>query len=208
MIQVKCEAPFKIKLEDMTPFQGSLKSMTDKNYEKLKNEIVKHGFAVPFFLWHDKQAGKHYILDGHQRYIVLHELLDEGVELPSEWPAVRIEATDAKDARRKLLTITSQYGTVSKKGLLELVEDDWDEGALESFMSLDAIKLEPIRMDPIKSPTDPPEASGGSKGKGGAPQAQGEAPEASGEGAAASSQGDEYTRVSCPVCRHEFEVRV
>lgn len=217
MVEIKCKGSFEIALADMTPFQGEMKALSDRNYQKLRSEIVNHGFSSPFFIWKDPATGRNLILDGHQRYHVLHELRDDGVELPEKWPAVQVEAKDEKEARRKLVTIASQYGTVNKRGLMEFVGEEFTESDVEEIAQFDALKWAKPKFDEPGDEGDeggeggggdaPPPESAPQAGKGGSydpddtdePPAEGGAPVA--------VQGDEHRRVTCPGCGHEFEIK-
>jgi ParB-like chromosome segregation protein Spo0J len=90
----------------------------------LKRRIISDGFLSPFFIWkHDEEYS---IIDGTQRRKVLLLLRDEGYEIPL-LPVVYIEARNATEARRILLSITSQYGEFARDQLDEwLAEIDED----------------------------------------------------------------------------------
>ena len=102
-------------VSDLIDFQGDLKFLTDENKERLKKSINKNGFFVPFFVWENK--GKKLIIDGHQRLAVLKELGYDG-----EVPFIHITAKTEKDAKEKLLVISSQYGTISDDGFFKFAD--------------------------------------------------------------------------------------
>ena len=66
-INVTCEASKRLSVEELLEFQGELKTLHVKSYNRLKNSIMKYGFAFPMFIW----KGKNYLLDGHQRLRVI-----------------------------------------------------------------------------------------------------------------------------------------
>ena len=68
-VQIRCAAAVNIDLAKLTPLQGELKELSDVNFEKLKQSILKHGITFPFFVW--QSDGENYILDGTQRDRVL-----------------------------------------------------------------------------------------------------------------------------------------
>jgi len=105
-----------IAIKDLKPLQGNLKTLSEKNYNKLKNSIIKFGFFVPIFMWNG------YILDGHGRQRVM---VKEGWG-DAEVPVVNIEAENELEAREKLLHITSQYQKITIEGLDEFYPD-WQE---------------------------------------------------------------------------------
>jgi len=152
-IRIKCKGADVLALDEMVPFQGELKSLSEENYEKLSKEILKYGFSAPFFIW--RNAGKHYLLDGHQRHRTIARLGEEGHEVP-KLPVIWVEAKSMKEAKHKLLAITSQYGKMSDTSLTDYMKDaklDFDE-VMESFdfsdIDLDEMKktLENDGMNP------------------------------------------------------------
>lgn len=113
-VKITCDGTDYVNYKILKPFQGDLKTITDDNLNKLKNSIIKYGFTVPAFVW---QNGKgKYILDAHQRIKALDSLFSDGYEIP-DIPIVYIQAKDKKEAKEKLLHITSQYGEFDRQGL-------------------------------------------------------------------------------------------
>lgn len=102
--------------EKLEPLQGALKSLSEDSFTLLKKSILKHGFFVPVFLWH--KGEQIHILDGHQRIRVLSVLKKEGYAIP-KIPGVLIEAKNKKEAKEKLLAITSSFGKIEIDGLYE-----------------------------------------------------------------------------------------
>jgi DNA modification methylase len=80
-----------------------------------------NGFCAPFFIW--ERQGDAMCLDGHQRMATLLAIREAGVPIPGLLPVAYIHAEDEADARRKLLSITSQYGEFQRDQL-----DEWLEG--------------------------------------------------------------------------------
>src|SRR6266496_436166 len=113
-VKINCKAAIEIALKDLTPLQGELKELTDANFEKLKQSILKHGITFPLFVW--QSEGENYILDGTQRDRVLKRMAEEGYEIPP-LPCALIEAKNRKEAAEKILLISSQYGRVTDEGL-------------------------------------------------------------------------------------------
>lgn len=110
----------------IVPLQGNLKDLTRTNYDKLKKSISDDGLIVPVFLW-QQPDGELGIMDAHQRQRLFTQeeavfVYEDGV--PSyEIPYVLIDAKDEKDAKQKLLKISSQYGVVTKEGFDEFAFD-------------------------------------------------------------------------------------
>ena len=119
-IKITCDGSDYIDFKKLKPFQGELKTITDDNLQKLKNSILKYGFTSPAFIWKD---GEQYnIIDSHQRLKALQSLFSEGYTIP-DIPVIYIQAKDEKEAKEKLLHITSQYGEFSEGGLADFVLD-------------------------------------------------------------------------------------
>lgn len=132
-IQVKCKGADVLPIDVIFDFQGGLKKLSKANLTRLKKRIVEDGFIAPFFVWND--AGDNKLLDGHQRLAAVLSLREEGYDLPL-FPVVYIEAADEQEARRRLLSITSQYGEFVIEEL-----DEWfkgfDEELKNSFRFVD-----------------------------------------------------------------------
>jgi DNA modification methylase len=115
------------------PLQGELKDLTEANYNKLKNVLIKRGFKVPLFIWRVPmaesaimediyQAGPVYdywLMDGHQRQRVM---IKENMQ-PYEVPYILIEADTEAEAKAQLLEISSQYGTITQEGFDQFTAD-------------------------------------------------------------------------------------
>src|SRR5258705_12362682 len=117
-VQRRCKAAVNIDLAELIPLQGELKELSDVNFEKLKQSILKHGITFPFFIW--QSEGENYILDGTQRDRVLKRMAEDGYGVPS-LPCALIEAKNRKDAAEKILLISSQNGRVTDEGLYEFL---------------------------------------------------------------------------------------
>ena len=106
-----------IDYRTLKDFQGNLKDLTEKHYNKLKKSLGKQ-FDFPFFVWKDAE-NNHWIFDGHQR----HRVLSKELATPYELPCIFIDAKDEKEAKKKLLALNSQYGTMTKEGFDEFTFD-------------------------------------------------------------------------------------
>ena len=113
-IRITCEGAGTLPLGSMTPLQGDLKTLSKANAARLKKEILEPGFSEPISVWQNE--GTTYILNGHQRVVVLNAMEAEGYTIPP-LPIARIEAADLEEARRKILALTSQYGEITGEGL-------------------------------------------------------------------------------------------
>jgi len=80
-----------------------------RDVTKLKNAILKGGWSFPVYVWKDND----YVIDGKGRKQAVEELIKEGHTI-TEIPVVDIEAKDLKEAKQKVLEVSSQYGDVTK----------------------------------------------------------------------------------------------
>src|SRR5262249_40947564 len=177
-IEIPCQAAVNLDLTDLTPLQGGLKELTDANFEKLKQSILKHGITFPFFVW--QSEGKNYILDGTQRDRVLKKMANDGYGVP-QLPCALIQAKDRKEAAQKILLNSSQYARLTEEGIYEFITtNDLDFEEMETLLELPALDLgefkEGWKTEPDFSPSS------------------------------AEHQGrlDKNNSVTCPVCGHEF----
>ena len=120
MIKIKCKGYAEVSHKELKPMQGDLKKLSDLNYNKLKKEILDTGFSEPISVW--KKGKNHFILNGHQRLVTLNRLEKEGYEIPPI-PISLVDAKNKEEAKRKVLSLASQYGTVDAEGLKEFIAD-------------------------------------------------------------------------------------
>lgn len=120
MIRIECKGAGLRPLDELTEFQGNLKSLSKENYRKLRKEIETVGFSEPVSVW--KNGGKLYLLNGHQRVRTLKAMAADGVDIP-KIPVNYVEAKDMKEAKRKVLALTSQYGEMEGEGLYEFMSE-------------------------------------------------------------------------------------
>lgn len=120
IITATCKGADVLPLDSLEEFQGGLKKLSKQNLERLKKRIIKDGINVPIFVW--RVADWCRVLDGHQRLKALQSLRKDGYELPLI-PVAYIEAENEKDARQKLLGITSQFGEFEIEELSEWIAE-------------------------------------------------------------------------------------
>ena len=125
--------------------QGDLKYLDKKNYNKLKGVLEKRGFYVPLYLWFNKD--KYWLLDGTQRIRVMtaEDMNDNG---NYKVPYILIDAKDEKEAKSKILEISSQYGTISYETLDKFIsEAEIPEAEIVDSVHFDALFM--LGEDPI-----------------------------------------------------------
>ena len=173
-VQIRCKAAVNLDLHQLTPLQGDLKELSQSNFNKLKQSILRHGITFPFFIW--QNDSKNYILDGTQRDRVLLKLVAAGYQCPP-LPCALIEAKDKREAAEKILLISSQYGRMTEESLDEfLAENDL------SFLDLaDELELPSIDESYFRDPNEFAAASADEQGR-----------------------LDKKNPVTCPECGHEF----
>jgi hypothetical protein len=173
-VQIRCKAAVNLDLDQLTPMQGDLKELSQTNFNKLKQSILRHGITFPFFVW--QNDSKNYILDGTQRDRVLLKLVAAGYQCPP-LPCALIDAKDKREAAEKILLISSQYGRMTEESLDEfLAENDL------SFLELaDELELPSIDNAYFKDPN-----------------------EFSAAGEDEQGQLDQKKPITCPECGHQF----
>ena len=70
--------------------------------EKVKQSIIKNGFASAIYVWQEPETNDIYIADGHTRSQVLHELYNDGYNLPEKLPCTFIDNTQIKTKKQAI----------------------------------------------------------------------------------------------------------
>ena len=138
----------------LTPFQGNLKDLYEKNFNRLKKSLEEKGGFIPMFVWiqnEGKRGQTYWILDGHQRQrVFLKEKAafeHDGKHGEYEYPCQVIKADSEEDAKERLLVISSQFGTITQEGFDEFTFDLKDEW-LEDTVQFDRIMSEVKEEEP------------------------------------------------------------
>lgn len=142
-IQIKCKGADALYIDQIEPFQGNLKDLSEENYKKLKKEILELGFSEPVSVW--AHNNKFLLLNGHQRHRALLQMKKEGFEIP-KIPVSFVEAKDIKEAKKKVLALTSQYGEITKQGLYEFM----NEAEISMPELSDSFRFPEINLDVFK----------------------------------------------------------
>lgn len=117
-IEVKCTGNDSKSLDELVALQGELKTLPEANYEKLKGRILDFGFLEPITIWRDRNE----ILNGHQRVTTLRKMRDDGYSIP-QIPVNSITVKDREEAKRIILSLTSQYGVMTEGSLAEFMQE-------------------------------------------------------------------------------------
>lgn len=146
-IKISCIGSANLSYTDLVPFQGDLKELSEKAYKQCKNSILKHGFSEPIATW-ETDEGIVYVLNGHQRLKTITRMATEGYVIP-KLPVTFVDCKNIKEAKEKVLALTSAFGEMSQTSLIDFCQDaeiDFDE-ILENYRFAD-INLEIDNNDP------------------------------------------------------------
>lgn len=146
-IEIKCKGHKLVAWRELRGMQGKLKTMTAEEKDILKYRIKTFGFKDAFRIW----EGHGEILDGHQRKIALHELEEEGWEVPDKLPADMIMAKSRKEAIRDLLGFVSQFATVDDGELAGMIDaHGLDFSELEGEISIPGLNMTEFKRNWIE----------------------------------------------------------
>lgn len=141
-IEIQCESKLNLPIGELNDFQGELKDLSVDRYLELKKSILELGFSEPVSVWNNDD--KWWILNGHQRLRALRTMQAEGYEIP-EIPVSVIQAKTVKEAKKKVLAMTSQYGEMTYQGLF-----NFQIGADLSVQDLDMFHFADVDLDKYK----------------------------------------------------------
>jgi hypothetical protein len=149
-VKIECTGTDFLSLEKVVTIQGDLKVLSTADAERLEASILKHGFMAPIFIWEKKlKSGSVYsVLDGTQRITVLRMLEKKNYIIP-KLPVVYIKAKSLKDAKEKLLYISSQFGQMTLDSVIRFaseLEVDW--GAFR--LSAGELELRDVEIEDYK----------------------------------------------------------
>lgn len=144
-----------IEYQALKPIQGTLKTLSDKNYHRLKKSFAQKGMFLPMFVW--ESGGEYRILDGHGRDRFFSNekpiFIDPYGHETTKVPCLVIQAADLKDAKEKLLIISSQYQTMTQEGF-DAFAFDLDDEWLAETVHFDALPLADLEVAPAEGLTD------------------------------------------------------
>lgn len=118
-----------LDIGQLTPLQGGLKTLSDENFNKLRQSLIEKGFQFTVHVW--ESGGVNYIIDGHQRVHVMQQLRKAGWEIPPITCAF-VKASTYHEAKELILYSVSQFGKVDSGGFLEFTGgEDFDFGKFD-----------------------------------------------------------------------------
>ncbi len=106
---------------EMFEFQDELKTIDEKDLEKLISEIIETGFAFPPYVWKDPSDHLWQIVDALQRKKALIIIEERGYTVP-RLQTIEVLAKDPQQAKRRVLQATSQYGRMTAEGLVSFAK--------------------------------------------------------------------------------------
>lgn len=118
-----------LDIEQLTPLQGGLKTLSDENFNKLRQSLVEKGFRFTVHVW--ESGGVIYIIDGHQRVHVMKQMRKGGWEIPPITCSF-VKAATYHEAKELILYSISQFGKVDREGFTEFTaNEDFDLGKFD-----------------------------------------------------------------------------
>lgn len=138
-------------------FQGDLKHLAEADRLRLRHEIETRGFSEPITAWRDGKVLR--ILNGHQRLQVLQEMDGQGLRVP-KIPVNIIKAENEREAKLKLLALTSQYGKITEDSLINYLKEaglNTDLEELRSSFRFPELNLKSLihRLDEMANADEP-----------------------------------------------------
>ena len=159
-VSIRCEGARSISIDELFPFQDDIKTMKPSTLRKLEKVILEQGFSEPIAVWANSPDEKMWILNGHQRMTALQSLKSKGYFIPPI-PVTMVQADDEQEARKKVLTLASQFGDFDGDNLSEFVakaqlDTEWIKD--NARLAAGDFKL-PLLMTPVdEEPPPEPEA--------------------------------------------------
>ena len=130
-IRIRCEGKEYHDIDDLTQFQGELKSITSEDFNKLKESLKSDGLPLGFHIW--KSKDKTFIMDGHHRKMAMQALRDEGWFVPPV-PCNPVIADTKNEAAKIVLISNSKYAKISEGSLSDfMIEFDLGIGDLANL---------------------------------------------------------------------------
>jgi hypothetical protein len=150
-IRITCKGAALVPINKLEPLQPeSFKTLSTKDYARLKAAILDVGFSFPELVW--KHRDRFYIVDGHQRVRTVQQMMKEGHALPGrKLPVSFTEARNKKEALKKIGMGTSQYGKYDEESMYEFMHlAGLDLADLKEWSSLPQIHMGKLEVGYFK----------------------------------------------------------
>lgn len=121
-IKIRCKGAVELDYRQLNELQGNLKELSERDYKSLRKEILDTGFAFTPHIWRDSKK-KYHLIDGHQRIRAVKTMVEKEGFSCAPIPCSIVEANDIKEAKRRVLQGTSQYGRMTEDGLYEFANN-------------------------------------------------------------------------------------
>lgn len=121
-VAINCTGATTMTIDSLTPLQGALKMLSKENMARLSSVLATEGITEPISIWNDPKTKKTMILNGHQRVHTLKQMRDDGWQIP-DIPVNVVNAKNIKHAKRLVLQLTSQYGTMNPESAFEFINE-------------------------------------------------------------------------------------
>ncbi len=116
--------------------------------EKVKQSIIKNGFASAIYVWQEPETNDIYIADGHTRSQVLHELYNDGYNLPEKLPCTFIDNKQIKTKKQAIKILLEVFNLktnpINKDNLIEWLKVE--EVAIEE-VKIEELHIEEVVLD-------------------------------------------------------------
>jgi DNA modification methylase len=133
--------------------QDDFKGWTADAKNRLKESITANHFSQPFYVWQDMD-GTIWCLDGRHRFLILNELIADGLSVPELLPATFIECMNKKEAAELVLQYSSVYARVQEQGLLDFMKAfELDFEAMKMKIDLPDFNMLDFELD-MKGPDE------------------------------------------------------
>jgi hypothetical protein len=108
--------------------------------EKVKQSIIKNGFASAIYVWQDPETNDILIVDGHCRHDVLMELYNEGYKIPDKLPCTFIDNTKIKTRKQAIKTLLEVFN---------LKTNPINKDNLDTWLKLEELPLEELKLEEL-----------------------------------------------------------
>lgn len=120
-IRIACRGAEAVPWTKLVPFQGALKTLSEGNYQKFKEEIIRDGYAEPISCW--LRAGEYVVLNGHQRLLTIKRMVTEEGYTVAPLPVSIVFVQNERQANELVLALTAQFGEMTNESLADFLRE-------------------------------------------------------------------------------------